>query len=253
MDRAHSTRRSRPATEPCATASPGAATQPSLRVRSGTKTSFHAYPLRCDQTWSEPGLDTHRQPWPPRARRRPTVLSQCQSPLANVQPRTAGTTRSANHIAYRKSLRELQIELVKLQKHLIGRGERLLVVLEGRDASGKDGTIKRIVKKLSPRETRVVALGPPTDRDRHSWYFQRYVPHLSAEQELVLFNRSWYNRAGVERVMGFCSAEEHQLFLETVPQFEHMLVRSGITLVKYYLDISKHEQKKRLASRRRSR
>ena len=139
-----------------------------------------------------------------------------------------------------------------MQRHLISHGERLLVVFEGHDASGKDGTIKRIVKHLSPRETRVVALGQPTDRDRRSWYFQRYVPHLPAAQELVLFNRSWYNRAGVEHVMNFCSTEEHQLFLETVPQFEHMLVRSGITLIKYYLDISKREQKKRLASRRSS-
>ena len=155
-------------------------------------------------------------------------------------------------VAYKKTLRELQVELVKLQKHLISRGERLLVVFEGRDASGKDGTIKRIVKHMSPRETRVVALGPPTERDRLSWYFQRFVEHLPAAKEIVLFNRSWYNRAGVEHVMGFCTAEEHQLFLETVPQFEHMLVRSGITLVKYYLDIGKHEQKKRLASRRTS-
>jgi polyphosphate kinase 2 len=135
---------------------------------------------------------------------------------------------------------------------LIRQGQRLLVIFEGRDASGKDGTIKRIVKHLSPRETRVVALGPPTERDRRSWYFQRYVPYLPAAQELVLFNRSWYNRAGVEHVMGFCSMEEHQLFLETAPQFEHMLVRSGITLVKYYLDISKREQKHRLAARRSS-
>lgn len=163
-----------------------------------------------------------------------------------------GTAEERDKGEYKKTLRSLQIELVKLQKHLIHHGERLLVVLEGRDASGKDGAIKRIVKHLSPRETRVVALGPPTERDRRSWYFQRYVPHLPAAEELVLFNRSWYNRAGVEHVMGFCSTEEHQLFLETVPQFEHMLVRSGITLVKYYLDISKREQKKRLASRRSS-
>ena len=167
-------------------------------------------------------------------------------------PKGGRNERSSASDAYKKTLRGLQVELVKLQKQLIRNGERLLVVFEGRDASGKDGTIKRIVKHLSPRETRVVALGPPTDRDRRSWYFQRYVPHLPSAQELVLFNRSWYNRAGVEHVMGFCSTEEHQLFLETVPQFEHMLVRSGITLVKYYLDISKREQKKRLASRRSS-
>lgn len=167
-------------------------------------------------------------------------------------PQPGRSPRSSAVAAYKKTLRGLQVELVKLQRHLIHSGERLLVVFEGRDASGKDGTIKRIVKHLSPRETRVVALGPPTERDRRSWYFQRYVPHLPAAQELVLFNRSWYNRAGVEHVMGFCSSEEHQLFLETVPQFEHMLVRSGITLIKYYLDITKSQQKKRLASRRTS-
>jgi polyphosphate kinase 2 len=166
---------------------------------------------------------------------------------ARKQRRSA---RPSAEDAYKRTLHGLRVELVKLQKHLISRGERLLVIREGRDASGKDGTIKRIVKHLSPRETRVVALGPPSDRERRSWYFQRYVPHLPAAQELVLFNRSWYNRAGVEHVMGFCSSDEHQLFLETVPQFEHMLVRSGITLIKYYLDISKREQKRRLASRR---
>ena len=173
----------------------------------------------------------------------------------SIRTRTSkrrGNAPDVAHKRYKTKLHELQIELVKLQKHLISRGERLLVIFEGRDASGKDGTIKRIVKHLSPRETRVVALGPPTERDRNSWYFQRYVPHLPAAQELVLFNRSWYNRAGVEHVMGFCSTEEHQLFVETVPQFEHMLVRSGITLIKYYLDISKREQKRRLASRRSS-
>lgn len=174
-----------------------------------------------------------------------------ESVPSHAAQRDSGARSSAED-AYKKTLHQLRVELVKLQQHLIRRGDRLLVVFEGRDASGKDGTIKRIVKHLSPRETRVVALGPPTDRDRNSWYFQRYVPHLPSAQELVLFNRSWYNRAGVEPVMGFCSIEEHQLFLETVPQFEHMLVRSGITLIKYYLDISKREQKRRLASRRES-
>ena len=170
--------------------------------------------------------------------------------LARHSPRRV--RRESATASYKDALRALQVELVKLQKHLISHNDRLLVVFEGRDASGKDGTIKRIVKHLSPRETRVVALGPPTDRDRRSWYFQRFVPHLPAAQELVLFNRSWYNRAGVEHVMGFCSADEHELFLETAPQFEHMLVRSGITVIKYYLDITKREQKRRLASRRSS-
>jgi polyphosphate kinase len=153
--------------------------------------------------------------------------------------------------AYERDLLHLQIELVKLQRHVIERGQRVLVILEGRDAAGKDGTIKRIVEHLSPRETRVAALGPPSERDEHSWYFQRYVPHLPAAGEIVLFNRSWYNRAGVERVMGFCSKADTEEFLETVPQFEAMLIHDGATVLKYYLDITRHEQKKRLADRRK--
>ncbi len=152
--------------------------------------------------------------------------------------------------AYQDSLHHLQIELVKLQRHFIKCDDTILIILEGRDASGKDGTIKRIVQHLSPRETRVVALGKPSDRDRSSWYFQRYVPYLPAAQELVLFNRSWYNRAGVERVMGFCTEAEHEEFMGTVSDFEHMLVRSGIKLLKYYLDITKAEQTSRLEDRR---
>ena len=152
--------------------------------------------------------------------------------------------------AYKDELRKLQVELVKLQQHFIKCNDKILIILEGRDASGKDGTIKRIVQHLSPRETRVVALGKPSDRDRSSWYFQRYVPFLPAAQELVLFNRSWYNRAGVEKVMGFCTSDEHEEFMGSVSDFEHMLVRSGIKLFKYYLDISKNEQKKRLEDRK---
>ena len=151
---------------------------------------------------------------------------------------------------YKDGLHQLQVELVKLQRHFISRDDKILIILEGRDASGKDGTIKRIVQHLSPRETRVVALGKPSDRDRTSWYFQRYVPYLPAAQEFVLFNRSWYNRAGVERVMGFCTKAEHEEFMSSVSNFENMLVRSGVKLLKYYLDISKAEQKKRLADRK---
>src|SRR5262245_24613547 len=121
-------------------------------------------------------------------------------------PKSGQKTRDPDGRAdYKDMLRTLQIELVKVQKHIIKHGHRVLVIFEGRDASGKDGVIKRIVQHLSPRETRVVALGKPSDKDRVSWYFQRYAPHLPAAQELVLFNRSWYNRAGVERVMGFCT------------------------------------------------
>ena len=152
---------------------------------------------------------------------------------------------------YDAQLHQLQTELVKLQRHFIACGDKILVLLEGRDASGKDGSIKRIVEYMSPRETRVVALGKPSDRDRGAWYFQRYVSHLPVAEELVLFNRSWYNRAGVEQVMGFCSHDEHEEFMLSVPKFEEMLVNSGIRLLKYYLDIDKPEQKRRLAERER--
>jgi len=151
---------------------------------------------------------------------------------------------------YEAQLYELHVQLVKFQRDLIANGRKVAVVIEGRDGAGKDGTIKRIIEHMSPRETRVVALGKPSDRDRSSWYFQRYVPHLPAGGEFVLFNRSWYNRAGVERVMGFCDGNEYKCFLQEAPQFESMLVRSDIKLVKYYLDISKAEQKERLAERR---
>jgi polyphosphate kinase len=157
---------------------------------------------------------------------------------------------SADSDSFSKTLRRLQIELVKLQSHVISCGQKILVVLEGRDAAGKDGVIKRITEHLSPRETRVVALGKPSDRDRSAWYFQRWAAHLPTQREFVLFNRSWYNRAGVERVMGFCTKDEYQEFIATVPAFEEMLVRSGVNLLKYYLDISRGEQKHRLAQRR---
>lgn len=152
--------------------------------------------------------------------------------------------------SYHDRLRELQIELVKLQRQLIKENGKVLVILEGRDAAGKDGVIKRIVQHLSPRETRVVALGKPSDRDTSAWYFQRYVPHLPVGGEIVLFNRSWYNRAGVERVMGFCTDEEYERFMETVIGFEVMLARSGMFIRKYYLDITRDEQKERLEDRR---
>ncbi len=150
---------------------------------------------------------------------------------------------------YGKTLEALQIELVKFQKHLIAKGDRILILLEGRDSAGKDGAIKRVIEHLSPRDTRVVALGKPSTRDESEWYFQRYVPHLPAAEEFVLFNRSWYNRAGVEWVMGFCTEAQYEEFMETVPTFEQMLVRSGIQLFKYYLDIDKAEQKRRLKDR----
>jgi polyphosphate kinase len=164
---------------------------------------------------------------------------------------SSGHEAGVSKKVYKRQLRELQIELVKLQRHLIECNDKILIVFEGRDAAGKDGTIKRIVQHLSPRETRVVALGRPSDRERSSWYFQRYVSYLPTAQELVLFNRSWYNRAGVERVMGFCTDAEYVEFMGSVADFENMLVRSGIKLLKYYLDIDKAEQKKRLADRKK--
>ena len=152
---------------------------------------------------------------------------------------------------YKELLHELSIELVKLQKEIIASGLKLLVILEGKDTAGKDGTIKAITLHLSPRETRIVALSKPSDRETHEWYFQRYAEHLPASGEFVLFNRSWYNRAGVEKVMGFCTDKEYKLFFKDVALFEEMLVDSGVTILKYYLDISKEEQKKRLESRKK--
>ena len=159
---------------------------------------------------------------------------------------------SSSPSEYKRTLYDLRVQLVKLQNQVIRKGLRILIVLEGRDSAGKDGAIKRIVKNLSPRETRVVALGKPSSRDESSWYFQRYVPHLPVGGEIVIFNRSWYNRAGVEVVMGFCTPAEHASFLEDAPRFEELLVRSGILLRKYYLDIGKAEQKRRLADRARN-
>ena len=151
--------------------------------------------------------------------------------------------------SYDQELRLLQIELVKLQKSLIANGDQILVVLEGRDTAGKDGTIKAITEHLSPRETRVVALGKPSDVEFDQWYFQRYIAQLPKRGEFVLFNRSWYNRAGVEMVMGFCSKKQYAKFMSTVNPLESILIQSGITVLKYYLDISKKEQKERLQSR----
>jgi len=167
----------------------------------------------------------------------------------------AGTRRAAGAVpaagSYKAQLRAVQIELVRAHRHIIRHGWRVLVIVEGRDAAGKDGAIKRIVEHLSPRETRVVALGVPSDLERAQWYFQRHVAHLPAAGEFVLFNRSWYNRAGVEPVMGFCTAAQAAQFLRAVVPFERMLVEAGIVLLKYYLDISRDEQRRRLKARAR--
>jgi len=150
---------------------------------------------------------------------------------------------------YEKALSKLQIELVKLQEWIKFKKLKVVVIFEGRDAAGKGGCIKRITESLSPRVTRVAALPAPTDREATQWYFQRYVQHLPAGGEMVLFDRSWYNRAGVERVMGFCTEEEYREFLRTCPEFERMLVRSGIILIKYWFSVSNEEQERRFQKR----
>ncbi len=151
-----------------------------------------------------------------------------------------------------KTLYDLYIELVKLQKEVIASNLKLLIIVEGRDAAGKDGTIKAFTQYLSPRETRIVALGKPSDRQKNEWYFQRYTEHLPISGEIVLFNRSWYNRAGVEKVMGFCTDKEYKSFFTEVELMEKMLVDAGFIILKYYLDISKEEQEERLNDRRKN-
>jgi polyphosphate kinase 2 len=150
---------------------------------------------------------------------------------------------------YERELSRLQIELVKLQEWIRHEGLRVVVLFEGRDAAGKGGAIKRIAESLNPRVCRIVALGTPTEREKTQWYFQRYVPHLPAAGEMVLFDRSWYNRAGVEHVMGFCTEREYLEFMQSCPEFERMLVRSGIILIKYWFSVSDEEQERRFQGR----
>jgi len=153
-------------------------------------------------------------------------------------------------IEYEEELKRLQIELLKMQNYVKDTGKKVLMIFEGRDAAGKGGTIKRITEHLNPRGARVVALDKPSDIEKTQWYFQRYVQHLPAAGEIVLFDRSWYNRAGVEPVMGFCTQEEHKEFLHEVPEFEKMLVNSDINIFKFYFSVSKDEQKRRFDKRR---
>jgi polyphosphate kinase 2 len=160
-------------------------------------------------------------------------------------------SKSKLHESYEDALRRLQIALVDSQVWAMDKGIKLAVVLEGRDAAGKDGTIERVVEHLSARNTRVVALPKPSDREQGQWWFQRYVERLPTHGEWVLFNRSWYNRAGVERVMGFSTPEQQEEFLRNAPDFERMLIESGIVLVKFWLDISPEEQAERLEARRK--
>ena len=163
------------------------------------------------------------------------------------QPLT-DSQKIARHIYFNELIR-LQKELIKLQDWVVATGERIVVIFEGRDSAGKGGAIKRITQRLNPRVCRVAALPAPNDREKTQWYFQRYVAHLPAAGEIVLFDRSWYNRAGVERVMGFCTDAQYEEFFESVPEFERMLVRSGIRLIKYWFSISDDEQESRFMSR----
>jgi len=150
---------------------------------------------------------------------------------------------------YFKELEKLQLDLVKMHEWVRSTGYRLIVVFEGRDAAGKGGAIKRIIQRLNPRICRVVALGVPTEREKSQWYFQRYIPHFPAAGEIVLFDRSWYNRAGVERVMDYCTEDEYWDFLRSCPRFEEMIIHSGIHLIKYWFSVSDEEQEKRFKER----
>jgi polyphosphate kinase 2 len=157
--------------------------------------------------------------------------------------------RTISGKVYREELAKLQVELVKCQEWIRARGLKLMLLFEGRDAAGKGGAIKTITLSLNPRYARVVALPAPSERERSQWYFQRYVPHLPAAGEMVLLDRSWYNRAGVERVMGFCTDEEYREFMRSCPEFERMLVRSGVSIIKYWFSVSDDEQERRFQAR----
>jgi polyphosphate kinase 2 len=160
-------------------------------------------------------------------------------------------TKVLDKDGYAKELRRLQVELVQLQEWIVHRGLRVVVLFEGRDTAGKGGVIRRISERTNPRVLRTVALGMPSDREKTQWYFQRYIAQLPAAGEMVLFDRSWYNRAGVERVMGFCTGDEYEEFMRTCPQFERIIQRSGIHLVKYWLSVSDDEQERRFEARRK--
>jgi len=172
-----------------------------------------------------------------------------QHPLPGVSTGANGEAEKNYRRSYFSELFRLQAELVKLQDWVVATGQKVVILFEGRDAAGKGGAIKRITMRLNPRVCRAVALPAPNDRERTQWYFQRYVPHLPAAGEIVLFDRSWYNRAGVECVMGFCTPEEYEEFYRSVPEFERMLVRSGIRLVKYWFSITDEEQHLRFLGR----
>jgi polyphosphate kinase 2 len=182
-----------------------------------------------------------KQPKAAKSKARPTPTID---PAKDIRPN--GSLRKK---AYEEELARLDIELVKMHEWVRAEGLRIVVLFEGRDAAGKGGVIKRIMEPLNPRYARVVALPAPSDRERTQWYFQRYVAHLPSAGEIVLFDRSWYNRAGVERVMGFCTDKEYEEFMRSCPEFERMLLRSGIQLVKYWFSVSDAEQERRFQDR----
>jgi len=175
-------------------------------------------------------------------------MTNARSESASVEE-TPQSTKKVDAKYYEKQLARLEVELVKQQEFIRARGLKVVVIFEGRDAAGKGGAIQRITESLNPRATRVVALAAPTEREKTQWYFQRYVAHLPAAGEMVLFDRSWYNRAGVERVMGFATKKQYEEFLRSCPEFERMLVRSGIQVIKYWFSVSDGEQEKRFQAR----
>ncbi len=168
--------------------------------------------------------------------------------MKHIEPKERDNRKIKKKL-YKKELKKLQIELVKLQDWIKHEKLKVVVIFEGRDAAGKGGVIKRVIQELNPRICRVAALGTPTEREKTQWYFQRYAAYLPAGGEMVLFDRSWYNRAGVEHVMGFCTNEEYDEFMRTCPEFERMLIRSGIILIKYWFSVSDEEQEERFQSR----
>lgn len=196
-----------------------------------------------------------KQNTPPKSKKKKKASKQPKASLKSSERRVfhhiseAEGSSKLSKKKYEKELARLQLELVKMQYWVKHTGTRIVMLFEGRDAAGKGGTIKRMTEPLNPRGCRVVALGTPSDREKTEWYFQRYVAHLPAAGEIVCFDRSWYNRAGVEHVMGFCTKEQYQEFLQTCPEFEQMLVRSGIILLKYWFSVSDEEQERRFQAR----
>jgi polyphosphate kinase 2 len=194
--------------------------------------------------------DKHKKEKPEKKRKvTPENDIQLGGDLPAPTPDDKKTLHLGKDCDYERELSRLQVELVKLQEWIRHEGLRVVVIFEGRDAAGKGGAIKRITESLNPRICRVVALGTPTEREKTQWYLQRYVAHLPAAGEMVLFDRSWYNRAGVERVMGFCTEAQYREFMQSCPEFERMLIRSGIRLIKYWFSVSDEEQERRFQER----